>query len=78
MKWPLPDDGAPLHELAKYTRKEPVELQQVLWELRDQGVITIRDGHISDFSKERAWELLNDQVFFSERRIERRELGIHI
>jgi membrane protein len=78
MKWPLPDNQDPLDELARYARKEPVEIQQVLWDLRDQGVITIRDGHVSDFSKERAWELLNDQVLFSERRMETRELNIHI
>jgi len=78
MKWPLPDDDDPLYELARYTRKEAVEIQQVLWELRDQGVITIRDGHISYFGRERAWELLNDQVFFSERRLERRELNVHL
>jgi CRP-like cAMP-binding protein len=78
MKWPLPDDGDPLYELARYTRKEPVEIQQVLWELRDQGVITIMDGHISDFSKECAWEMLNDQVFFAERRLERREVDVHL
>jgi len=78
VKWPLPDNGDSLHELASYTRKEPVEIQQVLSELRDQGVITIRDGHISDFSKERAWALLNEQVFFSERRLEKREINVHI
>jgi len=78
MKWPTKDDGDPLHELAMYTRKEPVEIQQVLWELRDQGVITILDGHISHFSKECAWELLNDQAFFSERRRDRREFNVHI
>jgi hypothetical protein len=78
IKWPLPDNVDSLYELSKYTRKEPVEIQQVLWELRDQGVITIRDGHISDFSKERAWALLNEQVFFSERRLEKREINVHI
>jgi membrane protein len=78
IKWPLPDKGDSLHELARYTRKEPVEIQQVLLELNDQGVITIRDGHISDFSKERAWALLNEQVFFSERRLEKREFNVHI
>jgi membrane protein len=78
MKWPLPNNQNHLDELARHTRKEPIEIQQILWDLRDQGVITILDGHVSDFSKERAWELLNEQVFFSERRIERRELGIHI
>jgi len=77
-KWPLTDIKNPLDELAKYTRKEPIEIQHVLWDLRDQGVITIRDGHVSEFSKERAWEFLNEQVFFSERRLERRELEIHI
>jgi membrane protein len=78
MKWPLPDNQDPIDELAKYSRKEPVEIQQVLWDLRNQGVVAIRDGRVSDFSKERAWELLNDQVFFSERRMERRELNIQI
>ncbi|MGZ3580153.1 MAG: Crp/Fnr family transcriptional regulator, partial [Syntrophales bacterium] len=78
MKWPLPDNQDPLDELARYARKEPVEIQKVLWDLRDQGVITVRDRHVADFSKERAWELLNDQVLFAERRMERRELNIHI
>jgi membrane protein len=77
-KWPLLDDTNPLDELARYTRKEPVEIQQVLWDLRDQGVITILGGHVSDFSKERAWELLNKQVFSPERRLEKRGLEIHI
>ncbi|MGC9975977.1 MAG: hypothetical protein ABSC57_04575 [Syntrophales bacterium] len=46
-----PEDGDLVHELARYTRKEAVEIQQVLCDLRDQGVLTSRDGHISDFSK---------------------------
>jgi membrane protein len=78
VKWPLPDNQDPLDELARFARKELVEIQQVLWDLRDHGVITTRDGHVSDFSKERAWELLNDQVFFSERRLERREINVQI
>ncbi len=78
VKWPLPDNQDPLDELARFTRKELVEIQHVLWELRDQGVITTRDGHVSDFSKERAWDLLNDQIFFSERRLERREINVQI
>ncbi len=77
-KWPFPDDKDPIYDLARYTRKEPVEIQQLLWDLRDQGVITIRDGRVSDFSKERAWELLNKQVFSPDRRAEKRDLEIHI
>ena len=77
-KWPFSEGNSPIYELARYTRKDPVEIQQVLWELRDQGVITILDGHVSGFSKKRAWELLNEQVFFSERRFAERELEIHM
>jgi CRP-like cAMP-binding protein len=76
--WPFSDDKNPIYELARYTRKEPVEIQQLIRDLRDQGVITIRDGRVSDFSKERAWELLNKQVFSSDRRAEKRDLEIHL
>jgi CRP-like cAMP-binding protein len=77
-EWPLSDNQNPLEDLAAYTWKEPVEIQQILWDLKDKGVITIKDGKISEFSKERAWNFLNDQVFFPERRSERRDIGIHI
>jgi len=77
-EWPLPPDRNPVEELCRYTRKEPGEIQQVLKDLEDQDVITIRDGQISEFRKDRAWDLLNTQVFFTERRSERREVGIHI
>ncbi|HUH65792.1 MAG TPA: cyclic nucleotide-binding domain-containing protein, partial [Syntrophales bacterium] len=78
MKWPLPDNQDPLDELARYTRKEPVEIQQVIWDLRDEGVIAINGGNISGFNKERAWALLDEQVLFSERRAEKREINIHL
>jgi CRP-like cAMP-binding protein len=77
-EWPLPPDRNPVEELCRYTRKEPGEIQQVLKALEDQDVITIRDGQISEFRKDRAWDLLNTQVFFTERRSEKREAGIHI
>ncbi len=76
--WPFSDDKNPIYELARYTRKEPVEIQQLIRDLRDQRVISIREGHIYEFSKERAWELLNNQVFSPERRSEKRDIGIHI
>jgi len=75
---PLSDNRNPLEDLSGYTRKDPAEIQQILWDLKDKGVITIIDGKISEFSKERAWNFLNDQVFFPERRSERRNIGIHV
>jgi CRP-like cAMP-binding protein len=77
-EWPLPDDQNPLEDLCRYTRKEPGEIQQVLKVLSDQNIIAIRDGKITEFRKEMAWELLNKQVFFSERRSAKRPTGIHI
>jgi len=77
-EWPLPDDRNSLEDLCRYTRKEPGEIQQTLKVLSDQNIITIRDGKITEFRKEMAWDLLNKQVFFSERRAERRPMGIHI
>jgi hypothetical protein len=57
-----------LEELCRYTRKEQAEIQQVFKYLRDQDVITIQDEKISEFRKNQAWDLLNEQLFFSERR----------
>ena len=77
-EWPSTDNKNPLEELARYTRKDPFEIQQVLWNLRDQGVIVISDGKVTEFSRERAWELLNEKFFFTERRAARREIEIQI
>jgi len=77
-EWPLPDGRNPLEDLARCIRKQPGEIQQVLWDLRDHGIITISDGRISEFREERAWDLLNEHVFFSERRAKRRDVGIHL
>jgi membrane protein len=77
-EWPLPDNQNPLEDLARCMRKHPVEIQQVLWDLRDHGIITISGGKISQFREERAWDLLNEQIFYPERRAKKRELGIHL
>jgi membrane protein len=53
-----------LEDLARYTRKEPGEIREVLKDLIDQGILIIRDSHISDFVREKAWDLLNREVFF--------------
>ena len=77
-EWPLPHDRNPLEELCRYTRKEPGEIQQVLRDLNARHIITIHDGKITEFRKEMVWDLLNEQVFFSERRAERRPIDIYI
>jgi hypothetical protein len=77
-EWPLPDNQNPLEDLARCMRKHPVEIQQVLWDLRDHGIIAISEGKISQFREERAWDLLKEHVFFPERRAKKRELGIHL
>lgn len=77
-EWPIPESRNPLDDLSGYTGKESVEILEVLTDLRDHGVITMQDGKITGFSRERAWEMLNKQVFSAEKRSERREPGIHI
>ncbi len=77
-QWPLPHDRSVLEDLCRYTRKEPGEIQQVLKELSDQHIITIHDGNVMEFRKELVWDLLNKEIFFSERRAERRPTDIYI
>jgi len=73
-EWPLPDDRNPVDDLTRYTRKEPFEIQQVLDDLRDQDILRVEHGHITDFSPDRAWDLIRSQIFFQERRAKKRDL----
>jgi membrane protein len=73
-EWPLRDNQNPLDELTRYTRKEPDEIQSVLKDLSDQGVLYIQDDRIVKFFKDRAWDLVHDQIFFRERRSAKRDI----
>jgi membrane protein len=77
-EWPLRDNHDPLIDLTGFTRKEPDDIQQVLKDLSDQGVLRIQDGHIVEFFKDRAWDLINRQIFFPERRSAVREVKIKV
>jgi len=62
-EWPLRTGQDPSLELAGYTGKEPVDIDDVLKDLRDEGVIVLRDGQVTGFLIEKAWNLLHRHVF---------------
>ncbi len=62
-EWPLKADQTPATELAGYTGKDPVDIDEVLKDLRDEGVIVLQEGQVTGFIKEKAWDLLSRHVF---------------
>jgi membrane protein len=62
-EWPLKAGQDPAAELADYTGKEPVDIEAVLNDLQDEGVIAIHDGQVDGFVKAKAWTLLSRHVF---------------
>jgi membrane protein len=62
-EWPLKAGQDPAAELADYTGKETVDIDAVLMELQDEGVLTLRGRQVTGFIKERAWHLLSRHVF---------------
>jgi hypothetical protein len=62
-EWPLKAGQNPTTELAEYTGKEEVDIDDVLRELRDEGILVIREGQVTGFIKEEAWHLLHRHVF---------------
>lgn len=76
-EWPLRDNQNPMEDLAKYTRKEPGEIQQVLQELSNEEILHIQDGRIVEFYENRAWKLVNSQIFPPDRRSGKRDVEIY-
>ena len=62
-EWPLKAGQTPATELAGYTGKDPVDIDEVLKDLRDEGVIVLQEGQVTGFIKEKAWDLLSRHVF---------------
>jgi CRP-like cAMP-binding protein len=62
-EWPLKADQTPAVELAGYTGKDPIDIDEVLKDLRDEGVIVLQEGQVTGFIKEKAWDLLSRHVF---------------
>jgi len=62
-EWPLKAGQNPTAELAGYTGKESVDIDEVLKELQEEGVIALQEGQVIGFIKEKAWNLLSRHVF---------------
>jgi DNA-binding MarR family transcriptional regulator len=62
-EWPLKTGQDPVSELAGYTGKEPADIQEVLKELSDEGVLAVQNEKVTAFIKEKAWNLLSKHVF---------------
>jgi len=71
-EWPLKENKNPVLDLARNTRKEPGEILHVLEDLSNKGVLTMHEGRVTDFFRERAWMLVTNQIFFPERRSTKR------
>jgi len=62
-EWPLKAGQNPTVELAGYTGKELVDIDEVLKDLQQEGVIALQEGQVIGFIKEKAWNLLSRHVF---------------
>ncbi len=62
-EWPLEAGRIPAVELAGYTGKDPIDIAEVLKDLRDEGVIVLQEGQVTGFIKEKAWDILSRHVF---------------
>ncbi|PKN60136.1 MAG: hypothetical protein CVU53_04635 [Deltaproteobacteria bacterium HGW-Deltaproteobacteria-11] len=62
-EWPLKAGQTPAAELAGYTGRDQVDIDEVLKDLRDEGVIVLQEGQVTGFIKEKAWDLLSRHVF---------------
>lgn len=60
--WPLKADQNPFDELAGFTGKEPGEIREILNGLSNQGVLITKNGRVTGFIKEEAWNLLGKDV----------------
>jgi CRP/FNR family transcriptional regulator, cyclic AMP receptor protein len=61
--WPLQDKQDPVGDLAKYTGKDPGEIQEVFAELATEGILTVLGNRVTGFTREKAWALLDRQLF---------------
>jgi membrane protein len=66
LKWPLPAELDPIDELVVYTGKSRAEIEDILKDLDEQGILNFRDGNIVGFVREAAWRLLSQRVLMQE------------
>jgi CRP-like cAMP-binding protein len=61
--WPLPADRDVAAEIAAFTSHDSEEIQDVLADLGDQGVVELREGRVTGFDPARAWEVSGTHVY---------------
>ncbi len=66
LKWPFPAECDPLNDLAVCTGKSRTEVEDILKELCEQGVLNFQDGNIVGFAREAAWQLLSRKILIQE------------
>ncbi len=55
---PFPPKGDPVAELTSLTGKDDSEIEDILHELDQSGVLQYKGGRIAGFDKERAWQII--------------------
>ncbi|HLA28023.1 MAG TPA: YhjD/YihY/BrkB family envelope integrity protein [Syntrophales bacterium] len=61
-EWPVPENKDPLTELAGITGKTTAEINEIFEWLGKEGILTIRDGRVTEFRKELIGDLLNSGI----------------
>lgn len=67
LKWPLPAECDALAELAGCTGESRTDIEDVLREMDEQGMLSYRDGGVVGFAGEAAWKLLSRGDVLQER-----------
>ncbi|NPU83993.1 MAG: YihY family inner membrane protein [Syntrophaceae bacterium] len=61
--WPLPADADPVAEIAACCGRDLEEIRDVLADLGEQGVVDFREGRLTRFDPERAWEVSRTHIY---------------
>jgi len=61
-EWPLKSDQDPGLELANHVGKELIEIREILEELENEGILVFKDGKISQFSREKIFNILHREA----------------
>ncbi|MFB3925813.1 MAG: YhjD/YihY/BrkB family envelope integrity protein [Syntrophales bacterium] len=61
-KWPLGGHRDPVADLANYTGKDRVDIEMILKDLDERGVIRYEDGQVCEFHGDRVWSVLGGET----------------
>jgi CRP/FNR family cyclic AMP-dependent transcriptional regulator len=60
--WPFKEGVIPVNELSSSLGEEPVDMYDTLRDLEHDGIITITNGTISEFHRDKAWNVLETRA----------------